>query len=166
MTFNEKYRRLLKEEESFSDVAIMTHEEYLRIGGMDRIVEFYNRMLPKSRTTEESRRSIYKRPGTVALVAVDEADGEISGLLESYVSEGVRLLATGCVTEKYRNKRLYARMWQIALESIPEDEVKLRFRDSNMKQLHFYESMGFSELTDVGEYRNGETKWEMTLHRS
>jgi N-acetylglutamate synthase-like GNAT family acetyltransferase len=168
MTFNERYYKLLKEEEAFSDVTIMTYDEYLnkkKIGTMSDIVAFCNKMLPKSPMTDITKRNLYERAGSIMLIAVDEEDGAIAGFLESYMSEGVRLLANGGVTEKYRKLGLCAKLWEIMREDIPQNKVVLHFRDSNMKQLHFYESMGFTDLTNVGEYMNGETKWEMTLFK-
>ena len=147
--------------ETLDTVIILDYKDYIKRYDIDDVLDFCSEIFPKSPFSKERKQSIYNSAGAIILIAMD--GDNVVGICESYVSNGVRLLANAAVAKSHRNQGLFKKMWDIAINRIPERKIVVHFRDSNKGQLHFYESMGFSNLQNVGNYKNGEIKWEMDL---
>lgn len=172
MNFKKYYRFLLEALDNVKllpdNIKLINYQEYVSNygGSIEKIVSFYNVYLPKSARSVSRHRELYQRPDTIVWVAIDvEKNNKLISLLESYHdSDGERLLSTGATDIDYRKMNIYKNLWVEALKQIPENVITCHFRDSNMKQLYFYKSLGFKNEKNVGEYMNGEVKWEMVYY--
>lgn len=153
--------KFLKLLESIDGIRILDYEDYIKEYDIQDVLDFCTKMFPKSYFSREHKLSIYESDGAIILIAMDGDD--VVGICESYISNGIRLLANAAVAETHRKQGIFKKMWDITINRIPESKIVVHFRDSNKGQLHFYESLGFSNLQNVGNYMNGEIKWEMDL---
>ena len=147
--------------EELSNIKIVEYIDFEKSGGrLSDVTEFYNKEFKKSQHSDSFKRSKYEKSDSVILVAL--LNDKIVGLLESWVNDDKRILSTIVVDSKYRGQGLFKDMFNDFVKKIKEDKIYLHFRDSNRHYLEtVYKSIGFSELKEVGEYVNGETKWEM-----
>ncbi|MFA6537147.1 MAG: GNAT family N-acetyltransferase [Patescibacteria group bacterium] len=136
---------------------------------IEAITEFYNENFPKSKNSVDFKVRKYANRELQPIVLTISESGKIVGLLESWLVEDdlqTRILVTLAVDEKYRGKGLAKKLLSKAFQATSkEDDFTwvLHFRDSKKQQLaSFYAAAGFGDLVDVGNYKNGETKWEMT----
>lgn len=151
--------------EELADVQIVNYIDFEKSGGkLSDLVEFYNNEFTKSQHSSDFKRNRYKSPESIVLVGL--LNDKIVGLLESWIIHDQRTLVTIVVDSKYRGQGLFRDMFEDFVKRVPEEEIVLHFRDSNKSALEkVYHSIGFSDLKDVGEYSNGEIRWEMSYNK-
>jgi len=157
----------LKEEEKFQDIVIYSYDEYIDNGyDLNDVVDFYNKMFPKSQHDLSFKENKYSQSNSIVLIAVDKEDDRVVGLLESWMSNGERLLSTVCVYEQYQGMGLLKRLHEMFIKQCKDNTIILHFRDSNKAKLEkVYNNLGYTNLQDVGSYMNGEIKWEMEYNK-
>ena len=128
-----------------------------------KITTFYNEIFPKTPHLETFKINKWEKPDSETFMAMD--GDKIVGLLESWKSNGKRVLATAAVAEGYREQGVFKTMFEVFKNKIHGEQIVVHFRDSKKETLEkVYTSLGFSNLKEAGKYKNNEIKWEMTYN--
>jgi ribosomal protein S18 acetylase RimI-like enzyme len=128
---------------------------------IDDYVDFYNSNFPNSQHSKTFKEDLLNN-GIVLTIVKDK---KIIALIEGKQNIDHNLLITLVVDKNYQNRGYAKKLFNDYKNKINNYPIVLHFRESKEKELtNFYQNLGFKDKKVVGNYRNGEKKFEMKFY--
>ena len=164
-------RHIIRQELS-NDVQLLNWQQWQDDDKIFKITRFYNGIFTNSQHRYWYKLKQYYNYSRQPIIIVAIKDDNVIGLLQSWkpkLNTGIkdtRLLVTVAVDQQYRSKGYFKQMFNMMLQRAKQSNIILHFRQSNKNKLQpKYTKMGFKDIEIVGQYKNGQNKYQMVYSR-